>query len=107
MQVFQRIVKRDLLGEIDPMDNLTDTQRWGIALLLAILTQTLGIVWFASGLVKQVEQNTAEISTLKSGATVYLTRQQLEDILGGRDQRLSNIEASVSRIETKIDKIVR
>lgn len=87
------------------MFNLSETAKWGIGLGITILLQTFAVGWFVSGLSSQVERNVQDISNLKSGAAVYLTREQLEDILGARDQKLVNIENAVTRLETKFDSV--
>jgi hypothetical protein len=83
--------------------SFSDATRWGIGIVAALVIQTFAIGWYLASLDAQVRSNSEEIDALKSGATVYLTRAQLEDILGGRDQRLLNIESSVGRIEKKLD----
>jgi hypothetical protein len=81
----------------------TDATRWGIGIIIALALQTFGGGWYLATLASQVQRNSDEITALKTGAAVYLTRAQLEDILGGRDQRLTNIESAVNRIERKFD----
>lgn len=84
--------------------NLTETQRWGLGIVILLLGQICGTVWYASSLAAQVDQNTREIAALKTNAVAFITRSQLEDVLGGRDQRLTNIEAGVTRLEAKFDR---
>ena len=55
----------------------------------------------------KVNRNTEDISALSNTANVSISRDQLDDILGSRDQRLTNIEASISRIETKLDRVIK
>lgn len=81
------------------------TIRWSVGILITLFLQTATAVWWASGISKQVEQNKAEIASLRSGAAVILTRDQLDDILGVRDARLDNIESSIRRVEAKLDRI--
>ena len=86
--------------------SLNESTRWGVGILAALALQTFSVGWYLATLNAQVNQNSQAISELRTGATVYLTREQLEDILGARDQRLSNIEGSVSRIEKKLDAVI-
>ena len=69
----------------------------------------LAVITFAVGwgmLQQKVENNTKVISALQNTSSIYLTRQQVEDLLGGRDQRLTAIESTASRIEAKVDRIL-
>ncbi len=87
-----------------PHPKLSETTRWGIGIIIMLLMQTFGIGWYLAALDAQVQQNSSEIGTLKSGAAVYLTRQQLEDILGGRDAETRALKDAVLRMESKIDR---
>lgn len=78
-----------------------------IGVFFAILVQTLGIVWYAGQLDAQVTEQTQDIAELKENRAITLTRDQLNDILSGRDERISNIEKAVTRIETKLDRVIK
>lgn len=82
---------------------LTDSQRWGLGVIIALILQTFGYGYYMATQAAKIEQARVDIVEIKSGATFFLTRAQLEDILGGRDQRLSNIEATMLRLEKKFD----
>jgi hypothetical protein len=86
---------------------ITNTTRWGVGLLIGLLIQTAGMVWWAAQLDAQVESNTADIQSLDTkldnSAAVTISREQIEDLLGARDQRLKNVEDTTQRIERKLD----
>ena len=93
---------------------MSATKQWGIGIILAILGQFLGLVWYASAYVSKVDTlqaevtlNTQHITTLENNSPIIITRDQLNDILQVRDTRLNGIEKSVSRIEDKIDRIIK
>lgn len=88
---------------------ISATTRWGIGIIITILFQSAGIVWFVAGLnakaietEKLAKENAVSIKSLQQGASVIMTRQQLDDILSPRDTRLDNIEKTLIRIESKL-----
>jgi predicted RND superfamily exporter protein len=81
------------------------TKNWSASIMITIVLQTLGFVWYAAQLDQQVKQHTAQIAELKSDTGVLISREQLNDLLGGRDQKITNIESALIRIEKKIDGI--
>lgn len=85
---------------------INTTRRWGIAISLTIITQTLGFVWYFAQVDSTVTQNTRDIEKLQNGSSVYISREQLDDLLGARDEKTLNIEKSLLRIEGKLDKII-
>lgn len=93
---------------------INTTRRWGLSLFFAILVQTIGIVWWAADLSKQVEFNTFDIVEIRKEQRVYLTREQIEDIFGSRDQQIASLQTNVAgiqaaliRIEDKLDRLNR
>lgn len=88
---------------------ISATTRWGIGIIITIIIQSAGAIWFIAGLnAKTIEtakiagQNSEAIKSLQQGASVILTRDQLDDILGSRDARLDSIEKTLVRIESKL-----
>jgi len=75
--------------------------------VLAILIQTVALVWFAATLNAQVQQQDAAIKELKDSQVVPLTRQQLDDILLTRDTRIGNIETALTRIESSLNQALK
>lgn len=86
------------------MWNIPDTAKWGLGIILVILGQTFAGGWYLATLSAQVQQNKTIIAGLQSRESQYITRAQIEDILGGRDQRLTSIENTLDRLEAKFDK---
>jgi len=76
---------------------------WKIVGGLVVAGLGVAVAW--GMLNARVAQNTEDIGMLEQSAAVFLSREQVEDLLGGRDQRLNNIEQSLLRIEKKIDSI--
>lgn len=89
-----------------PETRKSGTVNLSLSIIIAILIQTSGIVWWASQVSAQVATNTDNITTIQdsltANAAIVLTRQQLDDILGARDARLDNIEQQLDRIENKL-----
>lgn len=95
---------------------ISATTRWGVGIIITIILQSAGVVWFIAGLnAKAIEteriarENSVSIKSLQQGASVIMTRDQLNDILGSRDARLDNIEKrqeymqnTLNRIESKL-----
>lgn len=76
---------------------------WKIVGGLVVAGLGVAVAW--GMLNARVAQNTVDIVSLEQSAAVFLSRDQVEDLLGGRDQRLNNIEQSLMRIEKKLDSI--
>lgn len=85
---------------------IATTVRWGVGIILAIFIQSLGFAWYAAQVVAEVSQNTSDIKDLQTRTSVYINREQLDDLLGARDEKTANIERSLSRIESKLDKVI-
>lgn len=83
------------------------TRRWGIGIMMMLLTQAVAVVWYLAGVDSVVAQNTRDIQELQNGSSVYISRDQLDDLLGARDEKTSNIEKTLIRIETKLDKVIQ
>lgn len=83
------------------------TVRWGVGIIIAIITQTVVIAWYFAQQDATLRQHGMAIAKLESGTSVYINREQLNDLLGARDEKTANIERSLSRIESKLDKIIK
>lgn len=90
----------------DTRTEINTTVRWGIGIILAIFAQTGAGIWYFSQLDATVEQHSTDIKNLQSGTSVYISRDQLDDLLGARDEKTANIEKSLLRIEGKLDRIL-
>lgn len=93
--------------------NRDTTRKWAIGIIITVSIWCVGILWKASAIVEQVQQNTEdiarqsrEIDELKNGVSIIITRDQLDDILLVRDTRLDNFEKSMGKIELKLDRIL-
>lgn len=86
---------------------IATTIRWGIGIILTILCQSAAFVWYIAHLDSVVTQHTEAIAKLESGTSVYISRDQLDDLLGARDEKTANIEKSLLRIESKLDKVIQ
>ncbi len=51
---------------------------------------------------EKVSNNEKDIAELRQSAAVFMTRTDIEDLLGGRDARLDSIEKSLDRIERSL-----
>ena len=85
---------------------IATTVRWGIGIILAIILQTITVAWYFAQQDATIQQHSLAISKLESGTSVYISRDQLDDLLGARDEKTANIEKSLYRIESKLDKII-
>lgn len=85
---------------------INTTRRWGIGIFLAIVTQSVAVIWYFAHVDSAVAQNTKDIQELQNGSSVYISREQLNDLLGARDEKTLNIEKSLLRIELKLDKVI-
>ena len=96
----------EILGHVDDRIGEVIESKMG-AFLWKLLTGFIvtGIIAAISvgALYNRVGQNEQDISALDQSAAVFITRENVEDILGVRDNRLDNIEASLMRIEKKLD----
>lgn len=88
-----------------------------LGIIITLIIQTAGIIWWASSLSAQVKDNTDQISKIQTqintSSTITLTRDQLNDILGSRDAQITAIQENLNdfkievrqglaRIETKL-----
>ena len=85
----------------DVVDNKIGSFLWKIVGGLVVAALGVAVAW--GSLYTRVDKTEQDVMKLEQTAAVFLSRDQVEDILGGRDQRLSNIEASIMRIEKKLD----
>jgi hypothetical protein len=94
-----------------PRDEISATRRWAIGIILTILIQTAGGVWYIASVVAQVQSNTYRIQRIEHdmerSVAIIVNRSQLEDILGVRDQRLHNLEQGMGRIERTLERLPR
>jgi len=86
---------------------IATTVRWGIGILLAIIGQTVTVAWFFAQQDATIQQHALAIAKLESGTSVYINREQLDDLLGARDEKTANIEKTLIRIEGKLDKAIQ
>lgn len=77
-----------------------------VVTIIAIILQTVTVAWYFAQQDATIRQHGIEIAKLQSGVSVYISRDQLNDLLGARDEKTANIERSLSRIEGKLDKII-
>lgn len=85
---------------------ITTTIRWALYIIIAIVLQTIAVAWYFAQQDATIRQHSLAISKLESGSSVYISREQLDDLLGARDEKTANIEKSLLRIEGKLDKII-
>lgn len=91
---------------VEEKENKT-TKTWGASIIITIVLQTFGFIWYVAQLDAEIKQHTLQIRELKDNTNILISREQLNDLLGGRDQKISNIESAISRIERKIDQVIR
>lgn len=97
--VLQHVDER--IGEV--VDSKIGAFLWKV--LAGFILAGLGVAVSWGMLNARVNQAEKDITTLEQSAAVFLSRQDVEDLLGGRDQRLNNIEQSLMRIEKKLDQL--
>ena len=78
----------------------------GLGIICAIVLQTVAVAWYFAQQDATIRQHSEAIAKLESGTSVYISRDQLDDLLGARDEKTANIEKTLIRIELKLDKIV-
>jgi len=78
---------------------------WKMALFFVLSMVAFAVAW--GSLVTKVDTNTENIKELQQGSLAYLTRQQVDDLLGVRDEKLSNIESGIMRLEKKLDNLFK
>lgn len=87
------------------------TLRVGATMVIALLVQTAGVVWWAATVDAKIDTNEQAISSLSARIEkadgIIISREQLEDILGVRDQRLDRLEKTTQNIEHKIDVLLQ
>lgn len=91
----------------DAKKEISTTVRWGVGIILTILVQTIGFVWYLSQRDALLDQHTQDIAELQSGTSIYISRSQLDDILGGTQVEIKGLKDSLLRIETKLDRVIR
>lgn len=73
--------------------------------IITIIVQSLAIVWWASALSAQTNQNQHDITEIKqvinSSASITLTREQLNDILASRDSEIKSLNNNVEDFKTE------
>lgn len=82
-------------------------KRVPIALILAIVLQTGGFIWWAAGLSHRVDQHTREIAALhmegrgytSEAARVRETLARLEERLAAQNDLLRRVESAINRRE--------
>lgn len=74
-------------------------------IVAGFILAALGVAVTWGMLNERVNQAENNITALETSSSVFLSRQDVEDLLGGRDQRLNNIEATLMRIEKKLDQL--
>jgi len=80
-------------------------KRVPVALIFALLFQTVGAIWWASGLTQQVEQNVSAISTLDTSMQSDRRATQLQAVQMGRvEEQISGLRNDVSRLITTIER---
>ena len=77
-----------------------------VGVIITIVIQTVSVVWYLAQIDAVVKQHSVQISELKSNSAVYLSREQFNDLIAAPNQRMDNIEMSLDRIETKLDKVI-
>jgi hypothetical protein len=78
---------------------------WKIVAGFVVGAIAFAIAW--GTLQQRVAANEETLNDLKDTTPAYLTREQVQDLLGARDQRLSNIEEATKRIEGKLDQLTK
>jgi hypothetical protein len=72
-----------------------------IAMILAILTQTAGIVWSAAQITKDVEDSKKRITTLENGGErSHLLSERVVRV----ETLVEGVKSTVDRIERRLDK---
>lgn len=80
-----------------------------LTLIILLVSNIGGSAWYLAQLSSSVQQNTATIAQLEidlsNTSSVNISRQQLEDILSLRDEQIANLQQSLQRIESKLDRM--
>ena len=80
-------------------------KRVPVAIIFALLFQTVGAIWWASGLTQQVEQNVSAISTLDTSMQSGRRAAQVQAVQMGRvEEQISGLRNDVSRLITTIER---
>ncbi len=79
---------------------------WNAAIILTLIVYGVGFTWYLAKLDAKVDQTIGDINKLQSTSSVLISRDQLEDILGGRDEKIDNIENKLVSIEEKLDEVL-
>lgn len=81
---------------------ISTTKRWAIGIIIIIVVQTAAFIWAAALAFAQVEQNKTDIGTLKNSASVILSRENVEDILSGRDEKIEALKDELSDFKLEV-----
>lgn len=95
----------------------TTRLKLNITVLLFLIVQTSAAVWWAATATADIKAVKEKVDALdvqiNSGTSVYLTREQINDILGVRDEQIRTLQRDVTdiknasvRTELKLDKIL-
>lgn len=80
-----------------PETHWTVDKRVPLALILTIIVQTVGVVWFAAALWQQVQAQGARIEAIES--------YKIDSRLVRLEEAISNVRPQLDRIETKLDRL--
>lgn len=82
------------------------TIRWGAGIIITIILQTFGVIWYFAQMDALLNQHTTDITDLQNGSSIYISREQLNDILSGYQTEVKGVNARLERIELKLDRIL-
>jgi TolA-binding protein len=83
-------------------------KRVPISLILALLVQTAGMVWWAASLSGRVDVNSRDIRTTQSEMSVLRNSAQTQAVQLGRiEEQISGLRGDISRLTTAIERAQR
>jgi TolA-binding protein len=83
-------------------------KRVPISLILALLVQTAGMVWWAASLSGRVDVNARDIRTTQSEMGVLRNSAQTQAVQLGRiEEQISGLRGDISRLTTAIERAQR
>jgi TolA-binding protein len=83
-------------------------KRVPISLILALLVQTAGMVWWAASLSGRVDVNARDIRTTQSEMSVLRNSAQTQAVQLGRiEEQISGLRGDISRLTTAIERAQR
>jgi hypothetical protein len=86
-------------GDVMPTDDWHLDKRVPITLILALLIQTAGMVWWAATLSTRVENHGRDISVLQSEATILRTSAQTQAVQLGRiEEQITGLRSDMGRL---------